>query len=116
MIKRVLLGCVVVASLAAACGGDDGGDEGGGGTNCGVETYTNFIQPLFNTNCIACHAATPVGNTVRLDSLASVKEHEHHVIEHAVELEAPSMPYMLPPLPQTDRDKIENWYACGAPQ
>jgi uncharacterized membrane protein len=113
MIKRVLLGCVVVAGLAAACG-DDG--DGGGGENCGVETYKNYIQPLFTTNCIVCHSAVPAGNTVQLHTLALVKEHEEHVIEHAVELEAPSMPYMLPALPQADRDKIENWYACGAPE
>jgi hypothetical protein len=119
MLKRVMLGCVVAVGLVAAACGDDGDDDGGGGDaggGCGTDTYKSFIAPLFASNCLSCHSATPAGNETSLDTYAKVKAEKDHVIAHAVKNEAPSMPYLLDPLPKADRDRIEAWYGCGAPE
>jgi cytochrome c553 len=124
MLKRVVLGCVVAVGLAgAACGGDDGGGDepagDGGGAGCGTDTYKSYISPLFAStaaNCIVCHGTTPVGNDVSLDTYPEVKEHKEHIIEHVVELKDPIMPMGTQGLPKADRDRINAWFTCGAPE
>lgn len=124
MLNRVVLGCVLAAGLAAACGGDDGDDTGGGGdggtppaTEC-TDTYNNYAKSFFATNCNACHSTAAymtLGAKYALDSLAAVKEHEDHVIEHAVDLKIPVMPQTMPMgLPQAERTRLKQWYDCGA--
>jgi mono/diheme cytochrome c family protein len=122
MLGKILTRCTMAAALALighgllACGDD--GDGGGGGANCSASTltYANFAQPLFTQNCIACHGAVPIGNQVKLDSLASVKAASEEIIEHAVELEPPAMPYMpAAPLPVETRNNLRTWLECGAP-
>ena len=118
MLNRVL-GCVLVAGLAAACGGDDGGDSKDMEpvTGC-TDTYNNYAKAFFDTNCNTCHstaAYVALKAMYALDSLAAVRQHEDHVIEHAVELKPPVMPQNLPQgLPEPERLRLKKWYDCGA--
>lgn len=122
----VLMGAL---ALAGACG-DDGGDEpntpvndastgvGADSGNCGMDTYQNYAMSFFSTNCTVCHGANAamLGDNVRLDSLALVKQHKEHVIEHAVELMPPIMPSgSTTGLPEAERLRLKAWYDCGAP-
>jgi mono/diheme cytochrome c family protein len=108
------LACVLAAGLAAACGGDSGGED----TASCTDTYDSYAKGFFATNCNSCHSAATFkasgGGEIQLDSLALVKEHEEHVLEHAVELEMPIMPYLTQGLPEADRQRLKKWYECGA--
>jgi mono/diheme cytochrome c family protein len=111
------LACVLAAGLAAACGGDDGGGDDVDPATC-TDTYELYAKGFFATNCNSCHAAAVYkasgGGEIQLDSLALVKEHKEHVIEHSVELEMPIMPYLTQGLPEADRQRLKKWYDCGA--
>jgi mono/diheme cytochrome c family protein len=120
MVGKILGRCTVAVALALvgygmiACG-DDGGSAG---PDCSTSTltYSNYGQALVNQHCIACHGAMPVGNTTKLDTLAAIQAESHEIIERAVELsEMPTMPYLLPALPEAERQKLGQWLDCGAP-
>jgi uncharacterized membrane protein len=115
--KSKLLVGVVAVGLAAACGGDDGGgDDTPPASEC-VDTYNNYAKAFFATNCNTCHSTATfmaLNAMYALDSLALVREHEEHVIEHAVELEEPKMPQNTQGLPEAERNRLKKWYACGA--
>lgn len=107
------LSCMLVLALAtAACDDDELGDDAG---DCSELTYANFGKALIDSKCVGCHSGTAAAGGVRLDTLASIKQFTPHIIEHAVELNPPAMPYMQAPLPLADRDKLERWLDCGAP-
>lgn len=117
MKSKLLLGCVLVAGLAAACGGDDGEDASSDPT-C-TDTYANYAQAFFAQQCNTCHSAAAFkqvgGGEIQLDSLALVRDHKSHVIEHAVDLKVPVMPQTMPNgLPEADRLRLKKWYDCGA--
>jgi uncharacterized membrane protein len=119
MKSKLLLGCVLVAGLAAACGGDDGDDSGNPADGTCTDTYANYAEPFFKTNCNSCHNAagfkTLGGGEIQLDTQALVVEHKQHVIEHAVELKAPIMPFgSTTGLPEAERQRLKKWYDCGA--
>jgi uncharacterized membrane protein len=121
MVVKFLGRHIAAATLALlgagflACGGDDDGDDG---PDCSTVTltYANFGKPLIDRSCISCHAATPIGNTVRLDTLPAVKAATHGIMERAVDLsEQPTMPYLMDPLPAAERENLGVWLDCGAP-
>ena len=124
MAGKILGRCIAAVALAligqeiGACGGDDDGEGGGSNVDCATVTltYANYGQALINQHCIACHAATPIGNTIRLDTLAAVKAETPGILARAVDLTAePTMPYLLPTLPPAEREKLGQWLECGAP-
>jgi hypothetical protein len=95
----------------------DGGAADAGAGGCGADTYMNFGQAFFMMHCIGCHGmqATFTGGGVRLDSIANIRMHTEHIIEHAVELELPIMPLGTMGRPQAERDRLKKWLDCGAP-
>jgi hypothetical protein len=109
------------AALADAGRSDGGTAEGGtadaGAGGCGTDTYANWGQAFFMMHCLGCHGTTAMftGDGVRLDSVANIRMHTEHIIEHAVELEAPIMPLGTMGRPQAERDRLEKWLNCGAP-
>ncbi len=103
---------VLSLSLASACDDDETGEDAG---NCAELTYANFGKALIDGKCVGCHAGAAPAGGIRLDTLADIRSHTSHIIEHAVELNPPAMPYMQSPLPLADRDKLEQWLDCGAP-
>lgn len=121
MIKGSKFSYIVMAALTFAACGDDGTDDGAtpaGGANCTPDTYVSFAQPLFMTNCTICHSAAQaatLGNNVKLDTLPDIKTHKPHIIEHAVDLQAPIMPSGTQGLPAADRERLKKWLNCGAP-
>jgi uncharacterized membrane protein len=109
---------VLVVGMAAACGGDDGGDDKNMEpvTGC-TDTYNNYAKAFFDTNCNLCHSTAAymaLKAMYALDSLAAVREHEEHIIEHAVKLEAPIMPQNTQGLPEAERTRLKKWFDCGA--
>jgi mono/diheme cytochrome c family protein len=121
MAGKILGRCTMAVALALvgygmiACGDDDGGSEG---PDCSTNTltYSNYGQALMNQHCIACHGATPVGSTTKLDTLAAIQAASQGIMTRAVELtEMPTMPYLLPALPEAERQKLGQWLECGAP-
>jgi hypothetical protein len=118
MAGKILGRCIVAMALALvgqgviACGedGDDGPD-----CSANTLTYVNFGEPLIRQNCLSCHGATPLNNMLSLTTQAAVKAESHEIIEHAVELEEPAMPFGLPPLPLEQRNNLKLWLECGAP-
>src|SRR4051812_42433197 len=112
MSRKFLVQCIVAASLAfAACGEEDDDGEttptdgavpgtdaaagdAGAGTACDGLTYEKDIKPILTTGtCLTCHSATPVLNTVKLDTLANVKANKSDILTHAIEpRQEPKMP------------------------
>jgi cytochrome c5 len=113
---------LIAALSLAACG--DGGDDDLGATTgsndagitaCGTDTYANYGQKFFTDNCTTCHGAQAalLGDNVKLDTLAGIKEHKPHIIEHAVELKEPIMPSGGKGLPAAERERLKKWLNCG---
>ena len=123
MSRSIKFSCVLIAALSFAACGDDGdsGDTGGtggsdaGGGTCGTDTYANYGQAFMMTNCTVCHGAqaATLGDNVRLDNLAGIKEHKAHIIERAVDLKEPIMPSGSKGLPAADRERLKAWLNCG---
>lgn len=119
MAEKILGRCIVAAALALvgygiiACGEDGGSD--GPDCSANTRTYENFGRSLIMTKCIACHSTTPLDNNVRLDSLTSIQAQADQIIEHAVDLKDPAMPYLQEPLPEAQREDLRIWLECGAP-
>jgi mono/diheme cytochrome c family protein len=118
--SSIKFSCILSAALALiACG--DGGDDGdtggttGGGAGCTTDTYANYAQQLFTANCTTCHGALAamLGDNVRLDTLALVKEWKPHIIEHAVKLQDPIMPSGTQGLMPAERERLQKWLDCG---
>jgi uncharacterized membrane protein len=112
MTRLATLCCLLALVLVAACDDDELGTDAG---NCAELTYANFGKPLIDSKCVGCHAGAAPAGGVRLDTLDTIELHAAHIIEHAVDLNPPAMPYMQAPLPLADRDKLERWLECGAP-
>jgi cytochrome c5 len=127
MSRSFKFSCILIAALSFAACGDDGDDTGGGSTTnpagggdagavCTVDTYANYGNKFFMTNCTVCHsAAFDMSKTmnVKLDTQAGVQASKAGILQHAVQLMAPIMP-MTGALPQADRDRLKKWLDCGA--
>jgi uncharacterized membrane protein len=113
MNKKILFPCILVLSLASACDDPEVGTDDAG--TCSEVTYANFGKALLDSKCVSCHSASVASGGIRLDTLDDIKMHADHIIEHAVDLQPPAMPYNQAPLPQADRDKLKAWLDCGAP-
>jgi uncharacterized membrane protein len=111
--KRLVLATGALALALGGCFDEDEMEPDAG--NCAELTYANFGKALIESKCVGCHAGTAPAGGIRLDTVAEVRNHSSHIIEHAVELNPPAMPYMQAPLPLADRDKLEQWLVCGAP-
>jgi uncharacterized membrane protein len=134
MSRKFLVQYIVAASLAFAACGDDGDDEttptdgavpaadaavsdAGAGGACDGLTYEKDIKAILTSGtCLTCHSATPVANSVKLDTLPNVKSNKNDIIAHAIEpRQEPKMPLTGNPLPAADQAKLKKWLECGAP-
>ena len=112
MHRLTLVSGLFACILASACFDEDETEPDAG--SCAELTYLNFGKALIDAKCVGCHGASGAGG-VSLDSLDAIRSHASHIIEHAVELNPPAMPYMQSPLPLSDREKLRQWLDCGAP-
>lgn len=126
MSRSFKFSCILIAALSFAACGDDGDDTGGGANPaaggdagagaCTADTYANYGNKFFMTNCTVCHSAAfdmSMKMDTKLDTQAGVQAAKARIIEHAVNLVAPIMP-QTGALPQADRDRLKKWLDCGA--
>ena len=134
---RALLLLAVAVAMLAGCSdqGDDPADEGGPLDPPAAVSYADDIQPIFNANCIGCHAAGSAAVGLELsaggsyDQLVGVQAVESDL--DRVEPGQPEQSWLylkitgahdvgdvMPPsglLPSTSRDLVRDWIADGAP-
>jgi hypothetical protein len=57
LVGRILVGAlaVYVSVVAFGCGGGGSTSSGPGGGNPGVISFSQDVQPIFNTYCVICH-------------------------------------------------------------
>ena len=109
------------------CGGDNIEDDcgvcGGDGSTCNI-SYSETVQPIFNTNCIVCHGGS---SGLVLDSYSSLMEGGYSgspvipgngagslIIQKLRGTDLPQMPNGGPYLDEIIIDLIEAWIDEGA--
>lgn len=116
----------VPAGGSSSGGGGDGvaagGGSGGSGAPSGSPTYYRDVLPIFQKNCLSCHATGGAAPPV-LDSAASA-------IAAASSVEAAIQSKLMPPFPPADgcnryvgerrmdavdQQRVAQWVAAGAP-
>lgn len=116
--EALLAATLLVAALGlTACGGDD---EETTGTSCPTDstlTYDNFGMAFFEEHCVSCHGpAAP--QTPKLGTLAQIRANSSRI--DAVAAAGPKgvntfMPQGMS-VPTSEREKLGEWLACGAPE
>ncbi len=111
-------GLLVAASLLAACGGD--GAEETSGSPCPDDstlTYRNFGQPFFQENCLSCHGAGGP-QSPKFVTLEQVRASASRI--DGVAAAGPKGVNTFMPqgktVPTSEREKLGEWLACGAPE
>jgi hypothetical protein len=104
------------ASGGASSGGgstSSGGSSSGGSTGaaeCTADTWANYAEAFFATNCTSCHNANS-----SLDDFTSYST----VVGDGSEITKKIKDGSMPPsggLSSTDQTRIEKWISCGEPQ
>ncbi|MBS2027604.1 MAG: hypothetical protein JST54_06860 [Deltaproteobacteria bacterium] len=108
-----IIGLLVAALLfLSGCGDGIGptgsGNTGGvglgdGGSNCGADTWNNYAQGFFATNCGGCHGFASSKSSVTSQASA---------IRSRIDSSS------MPPgggVSSADINRIDSWMSCGAP-
>ncbi|MDF3068078.1 MAG: hypothetical protein K0R38_3679 [Polyangiaceae bacterium] len=114
---------VVAASIAlatvvlGACGSDDPAETTG--TACPDDsslTYDNFGQVFFQENCLACHGAGGP-QSPKFVTVEQIRDNASRI--DAVAAAGPMGVNTFMPqgrtVPTSEREKLGQWLACGAP-
>ncbi len=114
-VSRLFALSFLTVGLLVACGGDELGDSTG--SVCPTDsalTYENFGQNFMSTYCIACHASK---ESPHLGTVEQIRAHLSD-IDRAAASGPNSTNTFMPEggsVPTTERQKLGEWLACGAP-
>lgn len=115
---RSVAPCVVALACLVGCGEKQ--DPGGGGSSgSGSVTYSEDVAPIFDANCIGCHAAYREGaerNGAPVDVNFDTYEGAEESGERAnTRVQAGSMP-PPGPLSAEDKETFQAWADEGFPE
>jgi hypothetical protein len=108
-----LVSAVTIAIASAACVGTPIEDHAcpPGGTTL---TYENFGAGFFQEYCVRCHGGANGYSSRAFLSVDAIRAEKDRIFINAAGTNA-----SMPPGPdgptQTERDKLADWLACGAP-
>ncbi|RYZ09550.1 MAG: cytochrome c [Myxococcales bacterium] len=116
--EALVVSGLLVASLGlAACGSEDEGETTG--TSCPKEStlgYANFGQVFFQENCLSCHGAGGPQEP-KFTTVEQIRENASRI--DAVAAAGPQGVNTFMPqgrsVPTSEREKLGEWLACGAP-
>jgi len=114
----VVAGLLVASVGLGACGSDDEGETTG--TSCPDDstlTYGNFGQVFFQENCLSCHGAGGP-QSPKFITVEQIRENASRI--DAVAAAGPKGVNTFMPqggsVPTSEREKLGEWLACGAPE
>lgn len=109
---RLLFIAMIVAALAA-CGWEDMSSYPcpQGGTTL---TYENFGQQFMDGYCVSCHGGPNGYSSRSFTDLATIRAQAADIFRNAAEDNTTMPPGPNDP-PKTERYKLAEWLACGAP-
>lgn len=110
---RLLCAATVAALAAAACAGTPIQDHPcpQGGTTL---TYENFGQAFFQDYCVRCHGGPNGYSSRSFTTLDAIRSNADRIFINAAGDNAFMPPGPDGP-PQSARDQLADWLACGAP-
>lgn len=108
---------LMAAAGLFACGSGPGDSTGSTCPTDSTLTYTNFGQAFMQSHCLACHSASGP-ESPKLDTLAQVKAAAGDIDRSAAAGPNAVNTYMPDgaSVDETERRKLGEWLACGAPQ
>jgi len=77
-------------------------------------TYQNFGEPFFNAYCNDCHGGSNGYSSRAFGSVSRIREDRKRMFVVAA-TDNPSMPPGPDDPPSSERTKLAEWLACGAP-
>ncbi|HYP98402.1 MAG TPA: c-type cytochrome [Polyangiaceae bacterium] len=118
MQTNLFLAIALISLFPLACGGDGPGDSTG--STCPTDstlTYANFGEAFFQSNCLSCHrAGGPEKPT--LSTLDQIRANSD-VIDRSAAAGPKAVNTYMPDggsVAESERRKLGEWLACGAPQ
>lgn len=102
---------------SSTTGGSGTGSASGGSTStttgsasgpstCTADTYSNFAQGLFTTECVSCHS--------NMSTYAGIQSQSAAIQSQVSQNMMPLAP--APPLSDSDKQRLLTWFSCGLPQ
>ncbi|RYZ03665.1 MAG: hypothetical protein EOO73_26770 [Myxococcales bacterium] len=105
------------AAFVGACGSDLGDSTGSTCPSGSTLTYENFGSSFMQSYCLACHADGGP-ESPKLSTLAQIVAHRDEVDRAAAAGPNAVNTYMPEGMsvPESERRKLGEWLACGAPE
>lgn len=115
--KSSLVSLFLVTVGLTACGSGPGNSTGSTCPTSSTLTYANFGQTFMQTHCLACHSATGP-QSPKLDTIAQVRAASGDIDRSAAAGPNAVNTYMPDGsgVDETERRKLGEWLACGAPE
>lgn len=112
-----LVSLLMVAASLVACGSGPGDSSGSTCPTDSTLTYATFGQAFMQSHCLACHSAGGP-ESPKLDSIAQIRAASADVDRSAAA--GPNAVNTFMPegssVDESDRRKLGEWLACGAPE
>jgi len=115
--QKHLLGIALFSLFPLACGSGPGDSTGSTCPTDSALTYANFGQAFIQEHCLACHRAGGP-ETPTLSTLAQVRANAD-VIDRSAAAGPKAVNTYMPDgasVAESERRKLGEWLACGAPE
>ncbi len=112
--KALAFSLASLVLVAAACSGAESIDDHAcppGGTTL---TYENFGKDFMDAHCVRCHGGPNGYSSRAFTSVDNIRVQRRRIYANAAG-DNTFMPPGPDDPPRSDRDKLANWLACGAP-
>ncbi len=107
---------VVAGAGVSACGDATGQATGSTCPSDSALTYDNFGQAFFQTNCLVCHGSNGP-QSPKYDTVEQIRANSSN-IDKAAAAGPAAVNTVMPntgSVAETERRKLGEWLACGAP-
>ena len=111
--KRTVALAMIVAASSGACGSSSIDDHPcpPGGTTL---TYRNFGEPFFASHCVSCHGGANGYSSRSFTTVDAIRGDRERIFRNAAD-DNTTMPPGPDDPPESERRKLGEWLACGAP-
>jgi len=112
-VKRAIFVAMVVAACAGACGSKSIEEHPcpPGGTTL---TYRNFGEAFFTSYCVYCHGGANGYSSRSFTTLEAIRSNRERIFLNSADDNTTMPPGPNDP-PESERQKLGEWLACGAP-